>query len=165
MKKFLIITNLGTLAILLAVAVRHFEFKWRHRNPVPNETVKGKTADIEMPCLYSLQYFDFHYERETENPTIIMLGNSLIRRCNWDRLLGRKNVINRGISGDHLPCICERLKYLKDSPAKIIFIEGGINDLPAGNTDTLFEYYAKIVNFWKEKKKDSGNRFASLYFT
>lgn len=77
-----------------------------------------------------------------------MLGNSLIRHGNWDSLLRREDVINRGISGDRLECICERLKYLKNNKAKICFIEGGINDIPWQNSDSLLHYFETIANFW-----------------
>lgn len=82
-----------------------------------------------------------------------MLGNSLIRHGNWDSLLQRNDVINRGISGDRLVCICERLKYLKNSKAKICFIEGGINDIPGKSLDSLFSYFKTITDFWISENK------------
>lgn len=148
-KKILIITNLITLLILAGLVFRKIRNRFR-----TEEVVKVSPLKIDpTPCEYKLEYFDFHYKEEIHNPKILMLGNSLIRHGKWDSLLGRNDVSNRGISGDHLPCICERLKYLKNTSAKIIFVEGGINDFPGGNTDTLFNYYREIVNFWKEKKK------------
>jgi lysophospholipase L1-like esterase len=108
---------------------------------------KNRAKNVELNCTYSLSYFDFHYRKESQNPKIIMLGNSLIRHGNWDSLLDRSDVINRGISGDRLECICERLKYLKDSKAKIRFIEGGINDIPWQDMDSLFHYYKVITDF------------------
>ncbi|MDP4283720.1 MAG: GDSL-type esterase/lipase family protein [Bacteroidota bacterium] len=81
-----------------------------------------------------------------------MLGNSLIRHGKWDSLLSRKDVINRGISGDRLKCICERLSYLDGYNPKICFIEGGINDLPGSNPDSLFEDYKQIVSYFKKRK-------------
>jgi len=67
-------------------------------------------------------------------------------------LLGRKDVINRGIAGDNLPCICERLDYLKGKNAKIWFIEGGINDIPEKSPYELFNYYKEIIHFVIEEK-------------
>src|SRR5689334_23369715 len=128
MKKILLITNLLTLFLLI-----YFVF------------IKRLHSSSEMPpsspCSYQLKYFDFHYRKENDHPSIIMLGNSLIWQMNWDSLLNRKDIINRGIAGDNLQCICERLVYLKNTTAKIVFIEGGINDIPGKNADTLFSYY------------------------
>ena len=80
-----------------------------------------------------------------------MLGDSQIRRGNWPRLLGRNDVINRGISGDKTYCICDRLQYLENIQAKIWFIEGGINDLPNASTDSIVNHYRQIVDFVQRK--------------
>ncbi len=145
MKKVLIITNLLTLSILVFLFVRRYQFQQNQK-----ETA---TTTQQLPCQYPLKYYDFHYRKETDSPAIIMLGNSLIRHAKWDSLLNRKDVINRGISGDNLKCICERLAYLKNYTAKIVFVEGGINDIPGNNVDTLFNYYQQIINFWWTEKK------------
>lgn len=145
-KRFLIITNFVLLAILLTLGVRHVIFKIRHAVPTVS-LHKITSQEFLCKCEYSLEYFDFHYKKETGNPKIIMLGNSLIRHGNWEALLGRNDVINRGISGDKLCCILQRTKYLKNLGAKACFIEGGINDLPLKSTTELNIYFAKLVNF------------------
>lgn len=111
---------------------------------IPFDSIKGKKIS---DCTYAFKYFDFHYKPECANPKIIMIGNSLTRQGQWTTLLKRKDVINRGISGDNLICICDRLKYLKGKNAKIWFIEGGINDIPGGSVEELFNYYKQIVDF------------------
>lgn len=151
MKKFLFITNIITLAILFAIVIRHFRFILNDKSTQPQ--IEKKISGGGGNCQYRLEYFDFHFERESQNPKIIMLGNSLIRHGNWDSLLQRKDVINRGISGDRLECICERLKYLKETGANICFIEGGINDIPGQSLDSLFGYYKRITDFWISQHK------------
>jgi len=144
MKKFLWATNLLTLSILLFLLVKRHQSRQRLQEIA--------TAQVNV-CQYQLKNFDFHYYKEPDTISVIMLGNSFIRQGNWDSLLNRKDVINRGISGDHLRCICERLSYLKNSSAKIVFVEGGINDIPGNNVDTLFKYYREIISFWRAEKK------------
>lgn len=149
-KRTLLATNILTIAVLTVVVVKE-NYPSRIYNKFFNNSVTQKTKETD--CQYPLKYYDFHYRKETNTPSVIMLGNSLIRHGKWDSLLNRKDVINRGISGDNLKCICERLAYLKNSTAKIIFVEGGINDIPGNNVDTLYNYYKQIVNFWQTKNK------------
>ncbi len=71
------------------------------------------------------------FEKETISAKdIVMLGNSLTENGgNWAERLGKKNVVNRGIIGDDVPGIWERLhQILPYHPAKIVLMEG-INDV------------------------------------
>jgi len=146
MKKVLLTTNIITIALLLIVAIYA---------GIPQKIFKklsGRSTDksnAPLSCTYTLKHFDYHYKIESDTPDIVMLGNSIVRQGNWTRLLKREDIINRGIAGDQLPCICERLKYLKGIGAKIWFLEGGINDLPEKDPVFLFEQYKKIVSFTK----------------
>lgn len=148
--RLLIAFNILTAIILAAVLIKE-NYPSRIYNKFLNNNKYQEPA--EPDCQYPLSQYDFHYRRDTDTPNIIMLGNSLIRNGNWDSLLNRKDVINRGISGDNLKCICERLAYLKNSTAKIIFIEHGINDIPENNINTLFNYYRQIVDYWHKENK------------
>lgn len=146
MKKILLATNLLTIALLLMVSIyaglpQNILKKLRGRSTV--------SIDAPVSCTYALKNFDYHYKTETDTPDIVMLGNSIVQQGDWTRLLKREDVINRGIAGDQLPCICERLKYLKNIGAKIWFLEGGINDLPEKDPVYLFEQYKKIALFTK----------------
>lgn len=134
MKKILLIANVLTLGVLLFFIVQK---KTQKKTP--------------SPCQYTLDAFDFHYKKETEAPNIVMIGTSMTRHGKWDSLLNRTDIINRGISGNNLYCIFERLQYLKGTTAKICFIEGGIIDLPAQNPDTLVNFYRKIIDFWNSE--------------
>lgn len=104
-----------------------------------------------LNCLYSLKQLDFGTCIETSTPAIVLFGNSLVRLVNWSKILERDDVINRGISGDSLFDMYERLKYLKAVSVKIAFIEGGINDLPTTELELVFFQYKRIISFWQEK--------------
>lgn len=144
MKKVLLTTNLLTIALLLIVLIYAGIPQKFFKKLSGYSTVKNNAT---VSCTYALEHFDYHYKNETDTPDIVMLGNSIIQQGNWTRLLNRKDIINRGIAGDQLPCICERLKYLKGIGAKIWFLEGGVNDLPEKDAVYLFEQYKKIVLF------------------
>ncbi|GAB4033281.1 hypothetical protein GCM10028809_34350 [Spirosoma gilvum] len=72
--------------------------------------------------------------------------------ANWNQLLGRKDILNRGVSGDSLERICQRAQTFPSSTAKIIFLEGGINDLPHPDTNHLFACYQNLVNGWQSRQ-------------
>jgi len=103
-------------------------------------------------CTYSLDHFSFHYKLDCNPPSIVMLGNSMMSRGDWQHLLHRDDIANRGIAGDFLPCIYQRTKFLQHLNAKIWFIEGGINDLDNQTPNQLLEEYKKIVNFVQNEK-------------
>lgn len=140
MKKTLIFLN---ILMLIAVLFTSYGFYYYHK-------VYIKTFD---QCSYKLSMFDFHYKSEPANYKVVMLGDSFMRIESWDSLLNRTDIVSRGISGDRIHCICERADYLKGSPARIVFIEGGINDLPGETPDSIFGYYKKMAEFLVKQNK------------
>lgn len=72
----------------------------------------------------------FEKESAITSKNIVMLGNSLTENGgDWSKRLNIKNVVNRGIIGDDVPGIYERLhQILPHHPAKIVLMEG-INDV------------------------------------
>jgi len=69
------------------------------------------------------------YQKKGE---IVMLGNSITYRVNWNELLGRDDVINRGIGKDITQGFIDRLQTVIVVEAKLCFIMGGINDIFKG---------------------------------
>lgn len=65
----------------------------------------------------------------TDSTSIVMLGNSLTHGCEWHELFGMPNIVNRGINGDIIEGIDNRLSgILRGHPAKI-FLLAGVNDV------------------------------------
>jgi lysophospholipase L1-like esterase len=67
---------------------------------------------------------------------IVMFGTSLTYRMNWDELLERCDIANRGVGSDITSGLIDRLKFVIPLSPKICFLEIGINDLKR-NTDTV----------------------------
>lgn len=64
-----------------------------------------------------------------DSTNIVFFGNSLTNGCEWHELLRNPKVINRGISGDIVQGLEDRLEPLvKGKPAKI-FVLIGVNDV------------------------------------
>ena len=78
---------------------------------------------------------------------IIFLGNSLTDGCEWAELFGSPRIKNRGISGDVVMGIFDRIDpVLKGKPAKI-FVLTGINDVSHDLTaDSVLVLYRTLVN-------------------
>ncbi|RMF30840.1 MAG: hypothetical protein D6765_02640 [Bacteroidetes bacterium] len=87
------------------------------------------------------------YERlPVDSNAIVMLGNSLTAYGRWTELLGDPRVRNRGIPGDYVLGVLERLPpILQGRPAKI-FLLVGVNDLPYQDDDTLLDHYERLLD-------------------
>ena len=81
------------------------------------------------------------------NIDIIMLGDSLTSRGEWDTLLYPKKVINLGHDGDTTKDVLSRLDLAIEVHAKNIFLMIGINDMNSYKSlDSIFENYISILN-------------------
>ncbi len=82
------------------------------------------------------KYTELYYQRASlfdvlgvDSTNIVFLGNSLTHGCEWHELLGMPNVVNRGINGDIVEGIHERIaSVVNGRPAKI-FLLSGVNDV------------------------------------
>ncbi len=83
---------------------------------------------------------------KTKKANIVMLGNSITDEANWNELLGRTDIANRGIGGDITEGFLNRLDDVYTLYPNYCFIMGGINDITRGiSTDTAFSNYIKII--------------------
>jgi lysophospholipase L1-like esterase len=83
---------------------------------------------------------------------VVMLGNSLTYNANWNEILNRTNIANRGISSDITSGYLHRLAYVYKLNPKICFIEGGINDLYSNDSvKNIIRHYAQIVDSLKAR--------------
>ena len=79
---------------------------------------------------YYKRFLQFMDEPAITSKDIVMLGNSLTEGGgDWGKRLGKDNVINRGISGDEVMGVYDRLhQILPGKPAKL-FLLIGVNDI------------------------------------
>ncbi len=77
---------------------------------------------------------------------IIFIGNSLTDGCEFNELLGNKNVKNRGIVGDIIQGIYERIDPVLKGQPKKIFIQSGVNDVSHGvSADSIARVMEKLI--------------------
>ncbi|MCU7494547.1 MAG: GDSL family lipase [Ignavibacteria bacterium] len=83
---------------------------------------------------------------KTGHAEFVMLGNSLTHGVNWNELLGRNDVAERGIPGDGIKDYLRRMDYVYKLTPKVCFIMGGVNDLYTGYPPELIAAnYMKVV--------------------
>ncbi len=85
---------------------------------------------------------------------IVMLGNSLTAGGQWHELLGRKDIINRGIPGETADGILARISDIINRKPKLVIVMVGINDLTVRgrSADEVFGFYEKIINNLSQAK-------------
>ena len=81
-----------------------------------------------------------------------MLGNSLTAGANWNELLGRPNVVGRGIPSDVLQGYYARINPIIQLKPKIVFILGGLNDVYNWTPiDEIYTDYLRVISLLKAK--------------
>lgn len=99
------------------------------------------------------KYTTYYYQRASlfeeltvTSGDIVFLGNSITDGCEWAELFGDQRIKNRGISGDIVMGVYDRLEpILRGKPAKI-FLLIGINDVSHGKpAATIVEQIGMIV--------------------
>ncbi len=98
---------------------------------------------------YEMGLYDIY---KTQRADIVMLGNSITHGVNWNELLGREKVIERGIPSDNLDGFISRLDYVTKLKPKVCFIMGGINDIYNWTPlEKVFQNYTFIIKELKAK--------------
>lgn len=118
-QRLLIITNFIMLVILVGL-IFHYHYHERLITKVTNYTYQQNRHYKVRTGLFDV------YSKKAD---IVMLGNSITEAADWNELLGRNDVLNRGISGDVTSGFLARMDYVYKSGPKICFVMGGINDI------------------------------------
>jgi len=129
--RLLLLSQALTLILLGAVV-------WYYRIPqkawqawVIEKRIPGSTPPHQLNRNYQSSRTLFESYQDTSNP-ILFFGDSHVRLVSWRELIGRNDLANRGIDGDTLDGIRERLAdEAGTQPTALIFF-GGTNDLLCG---------------------------------
>ncbi len=112
------ITNVITLAILIFIAEKAgYLTKAKNYFSAYDYQTEAYRNQTDMFKLYK------------DSANIVMLGSSYTARVNWNELLGRHDITNRGIDGDVTAGLVNRLDDIQKLRPKVCFIEGGRNDI------------------------------------
>ncbi len=84
------------------------------------------------------------------NTRIVFLGNSHTYNANWNELLGRCDIANRGINSDITSGYLHRMEFVLNLKPAICFVEGGVNDFYSKFTvDEVFNNLKSVSNILK----------------
>lgn len=113
----------GTITLLIILVKRNYLQIFSTKSNKHEVDYKDNAAYENYTTIYPL------YQHQKN---IVMLGNSLTAYASWAELLKRKDVATRGINGDITAGFLARLNHIINLKPKIVFIEGGVNDLNKG---------------------------------
>lgn len=101
-----------------------------------------------------------------DSNSIVFLGNSLTQNFELAELFQNLKIKNRGISGDVIDGVINRLNPIIRSKPKKIFIEIGINDLGKGiEKDSVIRKYKKLIKVLQTKLPKTKIYIQSLFPT
>ena len=129
-------TDTSVILLINAVHPKDGHSVVRLRSLVANAVA----ASIQpVPRTYTDHYYhrllQFMDEPPVTSQDIVMLGNSLTENGgDWGRRLGWKHVVNRGIIGDEVMGVYDRLHQILPGHPKKLFLLIGINDVSHGLT-------------------------------
>ena len=140
-KTAILVASLLLNALLVALFFTHYPASFY------NKYIGKSDSEIK----YSLKHFTFHYMPETNEPKIAFLGDSIVKQANLAEMLGRNDIVNRGIAGDRSIWMPERTKYLLSKKPRFLLIEGGINDINGKvPVSKILDSKIAIVDFCKK---------------
>lgn len=105
------------------------------------------------------KYTELYYQRASlfdvlgvDSTNIVFLGNSLTHGCEWHELLGMPNVVNRGINGDVVQGILERIDPIVNGHPAKIFLLSGANDVSHDlSADSIATAIGNLIDYIKTK--------------
>lgn len=104
----------------------------------------------ETPAYLKNQNYQLQLEMydvyKTQQADIVMLGNSLTHGANWNELVGRNNIVERGIVSDITEGMLNRLDHVFKLNPKMVFILAGLNDIYQWiPTEQIYNNYVRIL--------------------
>lgn len=131
----------------------------RLRSLVANAVASSLVPEATAPyhAHYYKRYLQFMDEPAITSDDIVMLGNSLTEGGrDWGKLLKKKHVVNRGIIGDTMEGIYQRLHQILPGQPKVICLLGGANDVSHKlSNDSIISLYRKVIERIRQESPDT----------
>ena len=127
-------------------------------NPVKRIALWAVTAFMCLTALAQANQDPYYARRVTlfdELPIgkkdIVMLGNSLTDGCEFNELLGNRHIKNRGIVGDIVQGLIDRIGPIIEGQPKKLFIMSGVNDISHDvSADSIARAMEKLIVMVKQ---------------
>lgn len=86
------------------------------------------------------------FEAFTRDVDVVFVGDSLTNRLEWQDVFPQVDIANRGIEGDSVQGILDRIAAVESVTAQKAFVMTGVNDfLFGGSVEYVFERYSQII--------------------
>jgi hypothetical protein len=117
---------------------------------------KLETESVKGLIKYDTDYYNSKKSifevMPNDSNEIIFLGNSITNYCDWNEFFGNPKIKNRGINGDMINGIIERIDEVVESKPEKIFLMIGINDLGRYRTrNQILNDYERLISLITEK--------------
>jgi lysophospholipase L1-like esterase len=108
-------------------------------------SVKLTSLTLNQSPIYRHKKSHFESLPDSDNE-IIFLGDSITDWCEWSELFHNSNIKNRGIGGDRVNGVLQRLPEVVSSSPDKIFLMIGVNDLGWGvDIQEIMLSYEKVI--------------------
>ncbi len=84
------------------------------------------------------------------NNCIVFLGDSITEYGEWSELLPKYPILNRGIAGDGIEGVINRLDEIARHDPSMIFLMIGVNDLSFHKIQSVINMYTKLLSSIQE---------------
>lgn len=158
--KTILVLSLGLNLIALLFVAKKLYYKHSRSN---QETV-NKANLKNLKIQYWLNRQELFEVLPKDSNSIIFLGNSLTENFELAELFHNLNIKNRGINGDRIAGVLNRLTPIIQTHPKKIFIEIGINDLGGGiSKDSVVVSYLNLLDTLQKECKTTKIYVQSLF--
>ena len=111
-----------------------------------SHSISAFSQGEKYPRLY-YQRASLFEELPIKKSDIVFLGNSITQFCEWSELMNNRRIKNRGISGDIVQGVYDRLDPILAGKPKKIFLMIGINDVSHDvSADSIVRATCKIAD-------------------
>lgn len=149
--KTILILSLGLNLIASFFVAKRLYWKYYASNTL---TVENADRNANTKIKYWLERQELFEVLPKDSNSIIFLGNSLTQNFELVELFQNINIKNRGINGDIITGVLNRLTPIIQTHPKKIFIEIGINDLGIGiSKDSVVMNYKKLLDTLQKECK------------
>ncbi|AIY41065.1 putative platelet-activating factor acetylhydrolase IB gamma subunit [Collimonas arenae] len=73
------------------------------------------------------------FEADKKSYDVVMVGDSITEGGHWSELFPEVRIANRGIGGDSVTGVIDRLPSIRSTGAKYVFLMIGVNDILGGD--------------------------------
>lgn len=146
--KYVLVISMLLNAITSIYVIKKFYFKYKKSQEI--EVISRQQIIESKKITYFLKRNELFDTLPIEQNSIIFIGNSLTQNFELSEFFHNLKIKNRGINGDVINGLINRLSPIIKAKPKKIFLEIGINDLGRGaSKDSVIYNYNRLIDIIK----------------